>query len=74
MYILCVSIAVLYVDWKAGVEVEPEIYWLYMFQIGFYTHFLFASIFINVKRKDFLMIVVHHLLTISLLSWSYGVR
>lgn len=54
--------------------VEPALYWLYMFQLGFYSHFIFTTLFINTKRKDFFVLLLHHFLTLALLGWAYGVR
>jgi ceramide synthetase len=63
-----------YTGWTKGGPVVADIYWLYMFQLGFYSHFLFATIFINTKRKDFWVLLLHHFLTLALTSWSYAVR
>ena len=62
------------IGWEKGGQVEPEIYWLFMFQLGFYLHFLYATVFVNTKRKDFAVLVLHHVLTITLIAWSYAVR
>jgi ceramide synthetase len=68
------DLATHWTGWERGRAVEPDIYWLYMFQLGFYSHFLFATIFINTKRKDFWVLLLHHFLTLALTSWSYAVR
>ncbi|KAM7538502.1 hypothetical protein Aperf_G00000061795 [Anoplocephala perfoliata] len=45
--------------------------WLYMLEIGFYIHSFYASLRLDVKRKDTSVILVHHVLTIALLSFSF---
>jgi ceramide synthetase len=75
-----------YTGWTKGGPVVADIYWLYMFQLGFYSHFLFATIFINTKRKvfatifvntkrkDFWVLLLHHFITLALITWSYAIR
>ncbi|VUZ40460.1 unnamed protein product [Hymenolepis diminuta] len=48
-----------------------QYYWLYMFQIGYYVHSFYATIRLDVKRKDTYVILIHHVLTIALLSFSF---
>lgn len=64
----------LFTDWSLGGPVEPSIYWLYMAQLGMYLHFIFVTIFVNEKKKDYNVLLVHHFLTIALLLWSYALR
>ena len=61
-------------DWAPGMTVPPEIYWLFMFQMGFYVHCIYATLFVEVIRKDFAVMMIHHFLTLGLLSYSIGVR
>ncbi len=63
-----------YLDWAPGMDVPPEVYWLYMFEMGFYVHAIYSTIFIEVIRKDFVVMMLHHFLTLGLLSYSIGVR
>ncbi|XP_041379645.1 ceramide synthase 1-like [Gigantopelta aegis] len=57
-----------------GITVEPSLYWLYMLQMGFYAHCVYASVFIETIRRDFTVLMIHHFLTLGLLSFSYAVR
>jgi hypothetical protein len=59
---------------EPGREVPTSIYWLYMVQIGFYVHCVYASIFIETIRKDFAVLMLHHFVTLCLLTFSYGSR
>ncbi|XP_077386964.1 ceramide synthase 5 isoform X2 [Festucalex cinctus] len=49
----------------------PAIYRYYMLELAFYLSLMFSQ-FIDVKRKDFLAMFVHHLATVSLISFSYA--
>lgn len=51
-------------------NIEPSIFWYYMIELGFYWSLMFSQ-FLDVKRKDFIEMFVHHVATISLLSFSW---
>ncbi|CAF0983971.1 unnamed protein product, partial [Didymodactylos carnosus] len=50
-----------------------DIFWYYMIELAFYWSLIFSQ-FIDVKRKDFWQMFLHHIATISLLSFSYIVN
>jgi len=52
-------------------HIDPSIWWYYMIELTFYWS-LFFSQFVDVKRKDFWEMFVHHVATIALmvLSWT----
>ncbi|CAF2699343.1 unnamed protein product [Rotaria sp. Silwood2] len=54
-------------------ELTNDIYWYYMIELAFYWSLIFSQ-FIDVKRKDFWEMFLHHIATISLLSFSYIVN
>ena len=56
-----------------GITVEPSLYWLYMLQMGFYAHYVYASVFIETIRRDFTVLMIHHFLALGLLIYSHGV-
>uniref|UniRef100_A0A914UXQ2 TLC domain-containing protein n=1 Tax=Plectus sambesii TaxID=2011161 RepID=A0A914UXQ2_9BILA len=47
-----------------------EIRWYYMIQSAFYWSLMISALF-DVKRKDFWMMLVHHMATLALLSFSW---
>lgn len=52
-------------------HIDPHIWWYYMVELTFYWS-LFFSQFVDVQRKDFWEMFVHHVATIALmvLSWT----
>ena len=60
--------------WSPTEPLEPGLYWLYMLQMGFYYHSIYAAVYIETIRRDFAVIMTHHLLTLGLLLFSYIVR
>lgn len=52
-------------------SVTDGIWWYYMIELGFYWSLIFSQ-FLDVKRKDFLQMFVHHVVTILLLCLSWA--
>ncbi|KAI7790780.1 ceramide synthase 5 isoform X1 [Triplophysa rosa] len=48
----------------------PGLYYYYITELAFYWSLMFSQ-FTDIKRKDFLIMFVHHLATVSLISFSY---
>lgn len=61
-------------DWYPGIPISRGIHWLYMVQMGFYIHCAYASIYLETIRRDFVVLMLHHILTLGLLMFSYIVR
>uniref|UniRef100_A0A8B9KIT6 Ceramide synthase 5 n=1 Tax=Astyanax mexicanus TaxID=7994 RepID=A0A8B9KIT6_ASTMX len=49
----------------------PGLYHYYVTELAFYWSLMFSQ-FTDIKRKDFLIMFVHHLATVSLISFSYA--
>ncbi|XP_048878788.1 ceramide synthase 5 [Brienomyrus brachyistius] len=49
---------------------SPGLYYYYVTELAFYWSLMFSQ-FRDIKRKDFLVMFVHHLATVSLISFSY---
>ena len=60
--------------WHAGMNVSSDIYWIYVTEAGFYFHGIYGTIFMDIWRDDSMMLLLHHVLTISLIVFSLGLR
>ena len=54
--------------------IPDEIQWLYFIECGFYFHSVYATIFMDIKRKDFVVMLFHHFLTMVLIIVSFATR
>jgi len=59
---------------KRNEPTPDDVYWLYVSVLGFYIQALFTCILIDEKRKDTQVMVLHHVCTIFLISFSLGMR
>lgn len=55
-------------------KMDAEVYYLYMLELSFYVHSVYASLVLDVWRKDSLVMLFHHVLTITLIGFSYAAR
>lgn len=55
-------------------RIPSDIYWLYVIQLGFYIHGMYALFFQDAWRKDSLVMGVHHVVTILLVWISLACR
>ena len=60
--------------WHPEQTVDAGIYWLFTFEIGFYLHYMYGMMFLETKRKDFVVLMLHHILTIALIVGCYIVK
>lgn len=54
--------------------VPPLIWRLYIIQLGFYVHAIYGVVVLDYRRKDSLVMLLHHVLTIFLIFFSLAVR
>ncbi len=54
-------------------SIDPPVRTLYLMQLAIYFN-LFVSQFTDVRRKDFLAMFIHHIVTIVLIGYSYSVN
>lgn len=59
-------------DWERHAVVPDEIKFVYFAECGFYFHSVYATLFMDEKRKDFIVMLIHHALTLVLIIVSYG--
>ena len=62
------------IDWSPGMNVPLDIQIMYFIQCGFYLHSIYGTLYMDYKRKDFYAMLIHHVLTITLIGASYGIR
>ncbi|KAI3383127.1 hypothetical protein SNEBB_000402 [Seison nebaliae] len=51
-----------------------DLYIIYIIQSGFYFHSIYGTVYQDHWRKDSIILIIHHLITILLLTFSYGLR
>ncbi|XP_036410707.1 ceramide synthase 1-like [Megalops cyprinoides] len=61
-------------DWKSGMAVPTDIAIAYLIQGSFYGHSIYASIYMDVWRRDSVVMVMHHIITLALITFSYAFR
>jgi len=52
---------------------RPEISFYYSAQIGWYVHGVYTHLFLDTKKSDFAIMIVHHVVTLSLLYGAFVV-
>eukprot|EP00127_Corallochytrium_limacisporum_P003009 Clim_evm56s144 gene=Clim_evmTU56s144 len=55
-----------------GVQQPPEVYWMCVAQLSFYFYAIWGVYYMDAKRGDSQLMVVHHLLTILLITFGWG--
>uniref|UniRef100_H3AF80 Ceramide synthase 1 n=1 Tax=Latimeria chalumnae TaxID=7897 RepID=H3AF80_LATCH len=61
-------------DWKKGMEVPADIALAYLVQAGFYGHSIYATVYMDAWRKDSIVMLIHHVITLALIAFSYAFR
>ncbi|CAK8677886.1 unnamed protein product [Clavelina lepadiformis] len=61
-------------DWQLHSVVNWDIYCIYMFQISHYLHCIYATLVLEEWRKDSVVMLIHHLVSIILIVNSYLFR
>ncbi|NXB98850.1 CERS1 synthase, partial [Orthonyx spaldingii] len=61
-------------DWKQGMEVPTDIAIAYLLQCSFYGHSLYATAYMDTWRKDSVVMLLHHVVTLTLIASSYAFR
>ncbi|CAF0919255.1 unnamed protein product [Brachionus calyciflorus] len=64
----------LFDGWLNETQVPFDIKIIYLAEGSFYIHSIYATIFMDVWRKDFVIMLIHHFVTVTLIVGSYGMR
>ncbi|XP_066514601.1 ceramide synthase 1 isoform X2 [Hoplias malabaricus] len=60
--------------WKSGMSVPMDIAIAYLIQGSFYGHSIYATMYMDAWRKDSKVMVLHHIITLALITFSYAFR
>jgi sphingoid base N-stearoyltransferase len=55
-------------------EIPTDIYWLYIVNFGYYLHSIYGTLLMDAWRKDSIMLLFHHFLTLFLLEFSFLIK
>ncbi|KAK1897542.1 Ceramide synthase 1, partial [Dissostichus eleginoides] len=61
-------------NWQSGMSVPADIAIAYLIQGSFYGHSIYATVYMDAWRKDSAVMVVHHIITLALICFSYAFR
>ncbi|NWR77532.1 CERS1 synthase, partial [Centropus unirufus] len=61
-------------DWKKGMDVPTDIAIAYLLQCSFYGHSIYATAYMDTWRKDSVVMLLHHVVTLTLIASSYAFR
>lgn len=56
------------------IPLPEDIYWLYIANMGYYLHSVVGTLFMDVWRKDSVMLLFHHFLTFFMLEFSFLIK
>ncbi|NWR39002.1 CERS1 synthase, partial [Tachuris rubrigastra] len=59
-------------DWKKGMDVPTDIAIAYLLQCSFYGHSIYATAYMDTWRKDSVVMLLHHVVTLTLIASSYA--
>ncbi|XP_048085376.1 ceramide synthase 1-like isoform X3 [Alosa alosa] len=62
------------IDWTSGMPIPIDITIAYLIQGSFYGHSIYASFYMDVWRRDSVIMVIHHVVTLVLITFSYAFR
>lgn len=57
-----------------SLEVPQDVYAIYMVEISFYLHSIYATMFVDQWRRDSIVLMGHHIVTSFLLIISLSIR
>lgn len=60
--------------WQKGMDVPTDIAIAYLMQCSFYGHSIYATAYMDTWRKDSVVMLLHHVITLTLIACSYAFR
>ncbi len=61
-------------DWELNMTVPFDVKFFYFIECGLYLHSVYATVFMDAWRKDSIVMIIHHFITLALILVSYGAR
>ena len=58
----------------AATVIPPDVFFIYVLQCGYYVHCVYANIILDIHRSDFWALMIHHVVTLSLITFSYATK
>lgn len=68
------TMALLSPDWMPGMAVPQDIAAEYLLQGSFYGHSVYATLYMDTWRRDSVVMLAHHVVTLALIICSYAFR
>lgn len=63
-----------WIHWSHKIDIPFDIQIIYFVECGFYLHSIYATLYMDMKRRDHNLMLMHHVVTILLLMLSYSFR
>uniref|UniRef100_A0A674J7Y1 Ceramide synthase 1 n=1 Tax=Terrapene triunguis TaxID=2587831 RepID=A0A674J7Y1_9SAUR len=60
--------------WEKGMDVPTDIGIAYLLQGSFYGHSIYATVYMDAWRRDSVVMLIHHVVTLTLIVFSYAFR
>ncbi|RWS31965.1 ceramide synthase 1-like protein [Leptotrombidium deliense] len=61
-------------DYSMSNEIPNDVYTIFVVQLSFYIHSVYATIYVDAWRKDSLVLIGHHIITSVMLLFSLSTR
>ncbi|KAI0231543.1 Ceramide synthase 1 [Lamellibrachia satsuma] len=61
-------------DWRPHIDVPTDILYAYAVEFSFYVHSIYGTLYMDRWRKDSVVMILHHILSVFLLGFSYSIR
>ena len=67
-------LSVSFLDWNVDDKIPGQIYLSYVIQLSWYIYGIYATLYVDVWRKDSHLMMLHHVVTLLLVGFSFAFR
>jgi len=60
--------------WYRGMVIPSSAYNLMVLEMGFYLHGIYSTMYLDVLKKDYYTLLLHHLLACVIIISAYAIR